>query len=164
MSLSKRSLHGLLFLQGGFMSLEKFKEFSEDLAAQFTLKVDFIHETIASLYVGEALQKVEIARVFYSVDENPEIYQFSISFQIEAIPSDMIRIFNYAGIKFPQLQLLTSFFALPDGQFYSGLDAQIMMEQVREAKYFDMFMKREKQRELEEWQIKQQEKKKPTFH
>lgn len=138
---------------------ENYTHLLEVLCKKFGFQEDKLHEFVSSLTIPNP--KTEVVRlVCHEVDD-----RIGIAFHVDLVPTDVIQIFNVAKDTYPKLELFNSYYQDAKGLTYTGMDAQIMLEQDRQNKYFQAFAQQEKQQAQEDWQIKQLEKSgKITFH
>lgn len=138
---------------------ENYDKLLEVLSKKFGFVEDKLHELVTGLVVPNP--KTEVARLIcHDVDD-----RIGIAFHVDLVPTDAIQIFNVAKETYPKLELFNIYYQDAKGLTYTGLDAQMMLEQDRQNKYFHAFAQQEKMKAQEDWEIKQLEKKgKITFH
>jgi hypothetical protein len=138
---------------------EDYTNLLEVLCAKFGFKDDKLHDLVTALIIPNP--KTEIARVICHEKED----RIGIAFHVDLVPTDAIQIYQVAKDAYPKIELFHIYYQSIDGLTYTGIDAQMMLEQEREVRYFEAFAKRENAQQIEEAQIEQLEKKgKITFH
>ena len=138
---------------------ENYANLLEVLIKKFGFVEDKLHELVTGLVIPNP--KTEIARLICHTDED----RIGIAFHVDLVPTDAIQIYNVAKEAYPTLELFNIYYQDGKGLTYTGMDAQMMLEQDRQNRYFEAFAQQEKRQTEEDWQIKQLEKKgKITFH
>lgn len=150
----------LPFFLGGTVTIkDEFNKILEDLTAQFGFSQDKLHDTVVGLFVANP--RTEVARIVCSEKEE----KIGISFHINLYPTDTIQVYNAALALYPSLQLFNCYYQDAKGHTYTGLDAQIKMEQDRQHAYTRLAAKQEEAKKQEEFELRQLDKKgKITFH
>lgn len=138
---------------------EEYGKLLEVLLQKFGFVEDKLHELVTSLVIPNP--KTEIARLICHETDD----RIGIAFHVDLVPTDAIQIYNIAKETYPKLELFNIYYQDSKGLTYTGIDAQMMLEQDRQNKYFQAFAQQEKHKAQEDWEIKQLEKKgKITFH
>lgn len=158
--------------------LEHLQSLAKAVNEKFGLQIDVIHEGILNLKVPGT--GPDVARLILLPNQD----RVAISFQIEVVPTDAIQVFEFARATFQEitrvqnpenpeqstfeeLAMLNCYFEGQDKSVYTGLDAQIMVEQERTNRVIKALEQREdKKAEQAEWELKraQQSGKKVTWH
>lgn len=138
-------------------SLEHLHNLVQDITAPFGMGFLKIDDVRYALIVPE--QNKEVGRVFW----NEESKHFGIQFHTEVSPMDAIRIYNEAKTVNEQIHLYADYYT--DGEhIYFGIDAHIMSEHTKEQNIVQAIEKQAQAKAEAEWQMKQIENRKITFH
>lgn len=138
---------------------ETYANLLEVLCKKFGFQEDKLHELVTGFIIPNP--KTEIARLICHEQDD----RIGIAFHVDLVPTDAIQIYNAAKETYPKIELFNIYYQDVKGLTYTGIDAQMMLEQDRQNKYFQAFAQQEKQQAQEEWQLKQLERKgKITFH
>jgi hypothetical protein len=140
-------------------TIEDFRDLANKTAEHFKLSQDAIHVQVIALIVPGV--KDEVVRFVF--DET--VQKICMSFHVSTNPTDAIQIFAFVKHQFNEILLLDCYYPAAGGTTYSGIDAQIMLEQERQNAYLKIFQARTQKEEAAEWQLEQLQKNgKITFH